>query len=161
MFPHMNRYLLAFALISATALLSAAPAGASIQLDRGIGGARIGNSEAEVRAALGNPTRRTRGNNPFGPLVRYRYRRERITVLFQGAREVTSVTTTGRADRTAGGVGIGSTERQADRLRGVKCETIGGVRSCHTGAFRPGRRVTDFRIRRGRVTRVTIGIVID
>ena len=157
----MNRLPLAFALVLACVLLAAPPAGAAIQIDRGIGGARIGSSEAEVRAALGKPSRRASGRNPFGRFVRYSYRRERITVLFQGGTRVTSVTTTGRSDRTASGVGVGSTERQADRVRGVKCETIAGLRTCHTGELTPGRRVTDFLIRRGRVARVTVGIVID
>ena len=161
MFPHMYRYLLAFALSAACVLALAPSAGAAIQIDRGIGGARIGSSQAEVAAALGNPSRRARGRNPFGLFVRFSYRRERISVLFQGERSVTSVTTTGRGDRTPGGVGVGSTEAQADRIRGVRCETIGGARTCHTGNFRPGRRVTDFHIRRGRVVRVTVGIVID
>jgi hypothetical protein len=55
-----------------------------------------------------------------------------------------------------------STEQQVRaRVPGVRCETLGGVRSCHTGAFNPGQRITDFQIRRARVTRITVGIVID
>jgi hypothetical protein len=44
----------------------------------------------------------------------------------------------------------------------VKCQTLAAVRDCHVGAFRAGRRVTDFILGPdGRVTRVTIGFVID
>ena len=75
---------------------------------------------------------------------------------------MTSITTTGLGDRTAAGVGVRSSERQVRRLvPGVRCETLGGVRSCHTGEFEPGRRITDFQMRGGRVRRITVGIVID
>jgi hypothetical protein len=132
-----------------------------IQIDRGIAGARIGNTRGEVRAALGTPARIRTGTNEFGSFVEYRFRGG-IRVLFQGGTEVTSVSTTGLGDRTARGVGVRSTERAVRRkVPGVKCETTGGIRSCHTGDFLPGKRITDFAIRHKRVTRVTVGIVID
>jgi hypothetical protein len=132
-----------------------------IQIDRGIAGARIGNSRGEVRAALGTPSRVRTGTNDFGPFTEYRFRGG-IRVLFQGGTEVTSVSTTGLGDRTARGVGVRSTERAVRRkVPGVTCETTGGFRSCHTGDFMPGKRITDFAIRHKRVTRVTVGIVID
>jgi hypothetical protein len=132
-----------------------------IQIDRGIAGARIGNTRGEVRAALGTPARIRTGTNEFGSFVEYRFRGG-IRVLFQGGTEVTSVSTTGLGDRTARGVGVRSTERAVRRkVPGVKCETTGGFRSCHTGDFLPGKRITDFAIRHKRVTRVTVGIVID
>jgi hypothetical protein len=132
-----------------------------IQIDRGIAGARLGNSRAEVRAALGTPAKVTHGTNDFGPFTQLRFRGG-ITVSFQGDAKVTAVDTTGRGDRTARGVGVGSSERAVRRrVRGVHCETIAGFRSCHTGALRAGRRITDFHIRNGRVTRVTVGVVLD
>ena len=68
---------------------------------------------------------------------------------------VTSVVTTGLGDRTAKGVGVGSTEGAVRaNVPGVRCERISGSRSCHTHAFTAGRRVTDFFIRGGKVTRV-------
>src|SRR4051794_36818457 len=137
-----------------------APAGAMIQIDRGIAGARIGASRAAVRAALGTPTSTKSATNDFGAYVRYRYTGG-LTIFFQGKTKVTSVDLTGLGDRTAGGVGVGSPEADADALAGVKCETIAGIRSCHTGSFEPGKRVTDFGISGGKVDRVTIGIVID
>jgi hypothetical protein len=137
----------------------AAPATAMIQLDRGIAGARLGATRAAVRAALGSPTKVIGGSNDFGPFVRYTYRGG-LRVFFQGKTRVTSVFTSGLGDRTASGVGVGSTEAAADALSGVKCETIAGVRSCHTGSFLPGRRVTDFRIVSGKVASVSVGLVI-
>ena len=147
------------------ALLAAlgAPAAASalVQVDRGIAGARLGSTRAEVRAALGGPRTARSGANDFGPFSRWTYRGG-ITVLFQGRAEVSSVSTTGRGDRTARGVGVGSSERAVrQRVRGVRCETIVGSRSCHTGRFTAGEIITDFLIRGGTVRRITVGRVLD
>jgi hypothetical protein len=151
------------ALTAAVVLALALPAGASalIQIDRGIAGARLNNTQAEVRAALGKPGRVVNDKNDFGPFRVFRYRGG-ISVSFQGRRNVTAVTIKGLGDRTARGVGVGSTEQVVEnRVRGITCETIVGTRSCHTGNFRPGKRVTDFRIRNGKVASVTVGFVID
>jgi hypothetical protein len=143
------------------ALIAPAPASALIQVDRGIAGVRLDNTKAEVRAALGDPDRIVNGSNIFGPFTEYRYA-GRIYVFFQGDRRVTSVTTRGLGDRTARGVGVRSRERSVRRkVPGVTCDTITGTRSCHTGSFTAGERVTDFKIRRGRVRSVTVGFVID
>ena len=83
-------------------------------------------------------------------------------MLFQGRRKVSTVSTSGRGDRTVRGVGVGSTEAAVrTRVRGVRCETIAGTRSCHTGRFRVGEIVTDFLIRGGNVRRVAVGRVLD
>ena len=157
----MRRLLLA-ALAAGLATLVLAPAAdALIQVDRGIAGARLGNTRAQVRAALGPPARVRNGTNDFGRFTVFRYRGG-ITVSFQGRRRVSAVTTTGPGDRTGRGVGVGSTEAAVKaRVPGVRCETIAGTRSCHTGRFLAGRRVTDFLMRNGRVRRVTVGFVLD
>jgi hypothetical protein len=153
-------------LVIATAAVAAtfgtpAAASALVQVDKGIAGARLGNTRTEVRTALGKPARIITGDNPFGKFVEYRYRGG-LRVLFQGRTRVSSVSTTGRGDRTARNVGVGSSEATVKaRVKGVKCETLGGVRSCHTGEFNPGEVVTDFMLRQGRVVRVTVGRVID
>jgi hypothetical protein len=148
-------------LLLAMLLLPAGTAHALIQIDRGIAGARLGNSRAEVRASLGSPTRVTTGTNDFGPWVNYTFAGG-IRVMFQGRTRVTGVFTNGRGDRTSRGVGVGSSEASVrSRVRGVRCETFDTVRTCHTGQFLPGRRITDFRIENGRVTSVSVGIVID
>ena len=46
-------------------------------------------------------------------------------------------------------------------MAGVRCRTESGFRHCFVGRFLPGRRVTDFRIKAGRVTSVDVGFVID
>jgi hypothetical protein len=157
----MTRLALTLAAACLAALLLPSAAAALIQVDRGIAGARLTNSQAEVRAALGKPVRIIRDRNIFGPTLTYRYRGG-ITVFFQGRRNVTAVFTTGRGDRTRRNVGVGSTEQEVrNRVPGVTCDSVSGVRSCHTNEFLPGQRVTDFRIRNGRVNRVAVSFVID
>ena len=161
--PGLPRPAAALAATAALAASLAAPAAAEalIQVDRGIAGVRLGNTRAEVRAALGKPSSIRTGTNDFGRFVLYRFRGG-ITVIFQGRREVSTVSTTGRGDRTRRNVGVGSTEATVrTRVRGVRCETIAGFRSCHTGRFTAGEIVTDFSIRNGKVTRVAVGRVID
>jgi hypothetical protein len=158
----MRRPLLLSCCAAAGAALAVpAAASAQIQVDRGIAGARLGNTPAQVHAALGSPARSQRGRNAFGAFVQETYAGG-ILVFYQGARSVSSVTTTGLGDRTAKGIGVGSTERAVKaNVPGVRCETTAGSRSCHTHQFLPGRRVTDFFIRGGKVTRVSLGFVID
>jgi hypothetical protein len=157
----MSRLLVSLIAAGVAALALPPAAGALVQVDRGIAGVRLDNTRAEVRAALGTPASRHSGENPFGFFRRWTYRGG-ITVLFQGGRRVSSVSTTGLGDRTSRGVGVRSRLRAVrKRVPGVTCERLGGVRSCHTGDFLAGQRVTDFLIRRGRVMRVTVGFVID
>ena len=146
--------LLAFAL--------APSAHAAIQLDRGIAGARLGNTRAEVRAALGSPSKVGTGTNDFGRWVRYTYP-GKIIVFFQGREQVTSVETAGLGDRTARGIGVGSTEGELKgAVKGLQCESLGGTTSsCRTGPLEAGNRLTDFRVANGRVESVLVGIVID
>jgi hypothetical protein len=144
----------------ATSLLLAPSAGAVIQLDRAISGARIDNTKAEVRAALGKPRRVIKREGEFGPTTEFRYRGG-LRVLFLG-RRVTLVSTTGLGDRTNSGVGVGSRERRVrNRVPDVKCETFEGTRICSRGAEQVGERGTFFFIEGGRVTRVDVAVLID
>ena len=141
-------------------LVGAAAASAAIVPQRGIAGVRLAMTRAQVRAVLGAPAAAVHGRNEFGSFTVYRYRGLRVT--FQGNRAVTSIVTTRASERTAAGVGVGSTEGQVRaKVAGVRCRTESGFRHCFVGRFLPGRRVTDFRIRRGRVTSVTVGFVLD
>ena len=144
------------------ALAFAPAAEAAIQLDRGIAGARLGNTRADVRKALGKPLRISSAVNDFGPIVTYRYP-GRITVFFQGRDRVSAVQTEGLGDRTARGIGVGSSEAELMAgVSGLTCEDIDANRkTCHTGDFLPGRRVTDFRLLDGKVERVMVARVVD
>jgi hypothetical protein len=157
----MKRILGVPTLILAATLLAPAPAGAIIQLDRGIAGARLGNTKAEVRTALGQPKRVRNGNNDFGPFTVFTYAGG-IRVTFQSGNTVTGVSTTGLGDRTSRGVGVRSTEAAVEaRVPGVNCDTFSGTRICQRGEGLPGQRVTAFFLRTGRVVRVTVAFVID
>ena len=124
-------------------------------------GITLDMTQAQVKKVLGSGSAQ-RGKNDFGPYTILRYPKLDINVIFQGNARVTTITTSGKRERTTKDIGVGSSERAVKRnVRGVKCETFAGIRSCHVGSFLPGKRVTDFVIRRGRVSRVTIGYVID
>ena len=143
-----------------SSLVLAPAAGAVIQLDRAISGARIGNTKAEVRTALGKPRRVIKAQGEFGPTTEFRYRGGLRVVFLSG--RVTLASTTGLGDRTSRGVGVGSSEaRVTSRVPGVTCETFEGTRICSRGAEQPGDRGTFFFVDDGKVTRVDVALVID
>jgi hypothetical protein len=146
-------------LIAAGVLALALPAaaGAKIVPQRSIAGVSLGMGQRQVLALLGQPQRKKDGKNEFGP-YRIMYF-ARVTVWFQGLTSVTQVATTSPLERTAAGVGVGSTESDVKaKVPGVACQTG----HCSIGKFNAGARVTDFFLSAaGRVTRVVVGFVID
>jgi hypothetical protein len=142
---------------------AAASAGSGIEVNRGIAGVHVGDTPAEVREAVGSPTRRINGRNKFGPFTRYIYARRKLQVLFQGRRNVSLVSTTNRRYRTGSGVGVGSDESSLrGGVRNIRCDRITARRKvCSNGAGRPGQRLTTFFLTNNRVTQASVGIVID
>lgn len=139
-----------------TAALAASSAGAVIVPQRSIAGVSLGMTKAQVRAKLGAPAKVRTGRNDFGPYSELVY--PRVEVSFQSGNKVTALETRSPKEQTAGGARVGLTKAQLrTRLPAVKCETG----HCFLGAFLPGKRVTDFTLRNGRVTRVTVGYVLD
>jgi hypothetical protein len=150
------------ALLGAAAVTVPGEAAAIIQIDRGIAGVRLNNTEQQVRAALGTPKRIRHGTNDFGGFTQFDYA-GKIRVLFVGGNRVKLVATRGLGDRTARGIGVRSRlSAVRNRVPGVQCDPpAAGLRACHTNDFVAGRRVTDFIVRNGRVIRVDVGFVID
>jgi hypothetical protein len=145
---------------AAVACVIAASADAAIVPQKGIAGVTIGMTQGKVRAVLGVPKSVKRGTNDFGKYTVFHY--SGLQVNFQGNATVTDVSTTRTGERTASGVGVGSTEAQVKaKVKGVKCETNSGFRHCYLGKLGAGHRVTDFSIKRGKVSRVDVGVVID
>jgi hypothetical protein len=141
---------------AAALLLAAVPARAAIVPQRSIAGVTLELTKAQVRAKLGAPPRVRHGRNDFGAWTQFVY--PRVEVTFQGGNAVTGLQTTSPKERTARGAHVGSTKAELlARVQGLKCETG----HCFLGSFRAGKRVTDFFIRRGRVTRIMVGFVID
>ena len=141
-----------------------APASATIVPQRGMLGVVLGDTVREVRAKLGPPDGiRFVRNEIIGRQRIYHYGRTAIGFNGDGRRaRVINMTTRSRRERLANGIGVGSTKREVmRRVDGVRCP-VDEMFHCYVGRLLPGRRVTDFRIgRRGRVTHVSVGRVID
>jgi len=135
----------------------AAAANSTIVPQRGIAGVSIGMSKKKVRAILGKPRKVVQKMNVAGPFTEYQYRA--LTVDFQNGRVLTDVSTTRRHERTASGVGVGSTKSEVQKaVHGVSCN--GAV--CKVGKSRPGKIVTTFYLSKsGKVILVAVGRVID
>jgi hypothetical protein len=133
---------------------------ATIVPQKSIVGVALQMTKAQVRAKLGAPKKTLEGKNDFGPYSTWVY--PRVTINFQGRKKVTSMQTLSPLERTASGVGVGSTEaRVKAKVQGAKCTTTVGSRQCIVGVFKPGRTVTVFSIKAGKVRAFVVGIVID
>lgn len=146
--------------IAIGALVSVGDASAKIVLQRGMAGIQLGMTKSTVLAKLGNPMHIKNSSNDFGTYTRFDY--ANLTVLFQGGLRVSALRTTSRSERTAAGIGVGSTVAAVKaKVPKVKCAKEFGFRHCYVGAFKPGRVITDFLVKNGRVWQVVIGRVLD
>jgi len=147
----------------ATGLAALAVAGgatAAIVPQQQIHGVTVGMSAAQVRAKLGKPTKVTHGRNDFGKWTAFHY--PGLSINFQSGTGATAIATLLRGQRTARGVGVGSTIAAVKtNVPGAKCVTEFGLFHCYVGRWEPGRIVTDFSIAKGHVSRVTLGRVLD
>jgi hypothetical protein len=142
------------------ALAGSASASALVIPQKSIGGARIGMSETRVKAKLGAPLRVRSGSNDFGYWRTLVYKN--VSVSFQTRSKATSVRTTSKSERTAHGVGVGSTLAEVRAgLSGETCKREFGIHHCWLGNWDAGRVITEFRLEKNRVSVVTISLVID
>jgi hypothetical protein len=124
-----------------------------------LAGVHLLMSAAGVRHALGAPRSMTTLPDEIqGTVRRMDYGRTKVYLSATEDGTVFRVTTTDRRQKTAAGIGVGSSRAAvARRVSGVRCT----ARACVVGQERAGRRVTQFALRDGRVVRVTLGFVID
>jgi len=142
------------ALAIVLALGAPARAQAKIVLNRGVEPARIGMTTQQLRAKLGAPDVAERSGSTTS-LV-YRSRKLVVTVL-RGRVQI--VSTRSRRERTASGVGPGSTLRAVrTRVPDARCGAKAGVFVCKLGSSRKGRRSTVFLIAGGVVETVSIAL---
>jgi hypothetical protein len=159
------RTALAVALGALASFALPSAAGAEIVPQKGIKAIEVDMTVDQVRDAAGSPTRfRTVRDEFVGRTRRWDY--GLTTVLFSSTRAnatVRSITTRSRAEKTASGVGIGSRRATVkSKVAGARCLVEFTYDHCFLGRFTAGQIVTDFAIdRRGRVSRVTVGRVLD
>jgi hypothetical protein len=129
-----------------------------------IHGVSLGMTPAEVEARLGHPDATQKGRQPaIGPVMTLTF--GLVTVRFSGIKpssEAVNITTTSRAERTARGAGVGSTEATVrSRVPAVHCLKEYGYRHCIVGVEKKGQIITDFSLgSAGRVTRISLARVL-
>jgi hypothetical protein len=149
--------------LTATALVALAlPAAAPARIvpQRGIGGANLDMTQAQLRAKLGKPDKVRYPRSPiFGRYVTWFYGATSVDMFRTQERKVFNVSTTSKSEKTPTGVGVGSTATAVKKnVKGVGCDQ----QHCWIGRYEGGEKVTDFTLgKTGRVTRVTIGYVLD
>ena len=143
------RRLAAIASAAVLAGSAAADASATIVPQNGMSGVALGMTKAQVRARLGGPIGTGGG----------RWYYARVWVGFRAGRAV-EIMTTRSTERTAGGLGVDSSESSLRAsYPGLKCAAAIPFRRCRLGSGAPGARVTDFMIGHGRVLQITIALL--
>lgn len=158
--------LLPLVAVLAAALCLAAPAAARIAPQQGIAGIKLGMIRAKVIQLKGQPdAEKVVRNEIIGPQRTMRYGGTKLS--FGGSSSsagVVGIRTVYRRERTASGVGVGSTAAEVKAgVAGVICRDEFGFSHCVKGQLRAGNRVTDFALDGpgGKVVAVTVGFVID
>ena len=163
-----TRPLLASALTVVLLAAAAAPAQAEIVPQESIAGVRLQMTKAEVVAVLGQPARKRRfvggsGADDHFATWTYKKRGFSINLLRRGGYHVSSITVTGGAERTATGVGIGSTRAEVKAgVPAVHCKRYDPTyATCFIGKSRIGDITTAFRLdRKNRVKEISLGKIL-
>ena len=156
----MNRRFVAVPAALGIAALLAAPASADV-IKPGVrmAGIKVGEPVKQVRATHGKPDRTVRNaDNAYT----YFYKQRRLEVRFQND-SVVGISSKSRLDRTANGVGRGSTLAELHKgLVNEKCKTFDNTDDVVCEIFsHNGDRHTGFTLRNGKVIRVDVGFVIQ
>ena len=135
--------------LAGAALALPTAAAATIRPQQGMSGVVLGMTKAQVQARLGRPIGQGGARWYFA----------RVWVGFRAGR-ATEISTTRSTERTASGLGVGSTEAavRRDFPRAV-CAPWSVFRRCRFGSGQPGTRVTDFTIGHGRVLQITVALL--
>jgi hypothetical protein len=146
-----------------TASLVTVPiAAAEIVVQKSIAGVQMGVAEAVVVATLGQSSDIDTGTDQITgqPTRTLRYGQTKVT-LTGGV--VTLVATTSKAQKTADGVGVGSSEHRLKlKVTHLRCQGAGSLRLCYRGKLLPGKTVTTFSISaKKKVKRVSVALVVD
>jgi hypothetical protein len=159
-----------YLIVSAACLVALVWVGAAPALivpQKSIAGIELNMTRPEVKDKKGQPDRIVHGTNDFGPYTQFIYKNPngKLMASFQGNQGVTGIFTNRATQRTAEGVHVGSPESALhDAYPRLHCRTESSdFRHCWTGRFRPGRKVTDYRIgiATGHVKSITVAFVID
>src|SRR4051795_9302997 len=128
--------------LAATALIALAlPASASARIvpQRGIAGANLDMTQAQVRAKLGKPDKLAHPKSPiFGRYTTWFYGGTSVDMFRNQDGKVFNVSTTSKSPKSSSGVGIGSTA--AAVMKGVKHSSC-DKQHCWVGRFQGGRKV--------------------
>ena len=159
---------LALAAVAAAALTLPAAGSSAIVLNKSIAGITLGMTQFQVKAKLGDPIQVQQGRNEYGNWTIYTYGKPPVEITFQGEVKATGLETWDPTQRLANGIGVGSSLSQLQRKVHVRCQVGPFPRGlhCHTGSYKQGKLVTDFRIANAgsgsaRVDRIFIGILVD
>jgi hypothetical protein len=157
-----------FSLVAAAALLLVSPAGAQIVPQRGIAGAKLRMTRAQVVAAKGRPDADIVINTEIvgrERILRYGGTKIYLAGYPLAKARVIAIRTVDPKETTHSGVGVGSTEAEVQAgVGGATCASEYGFSHCRKGSnLRAGNRITDFVLDRrgGEVTSVYVGFVID
>lgn len=153
---------LGITLLASFAMIAAVAPAASARIvpQEGMKGIKLDQRKYVVIRKLGTPTRIERGTNDFGKFQVLHYGK-RFDVTVEN-RFVVQIRTTGKGQRTATGVGVGSKKWQVKNgVPGVVCERSAGTLSCHLGDFSGGNPITDFEFQGRKVNRVIIARILD
>jgi hypothetical protein len=130
----------------------------TIVLGTSIGKATLGTSKTKLDGRLGPGRVVKRTTNDLGRFVTVRYADHHVDVMYRGSRSVFVKTTSSRYGTTKG-IYVGATRADLKRTySAAKCPT---ATLCTIGKFTPGKRVTEFRLKRNKIISIGVGIVLD